>query len=210
MAPAPERLHFGWAMKGSQTSIWLSRIRRKSHIPGVYHFPHPPNILTLFVWCRYWVSSEKSGLRSRRMAASVCWAGIGMLYGTNASGLAWTSWQYNFTLFLLSLSISLCLSLSLNKLLALHLHHNHPGVEEEVWIRPKHTIMSAKPWLPADHYGSTMEIKSVKRRKREREKKKNNNKKEIQSTSYASHFHSLCAFNVWKRIAERMSRSKKK
>lgn len=136
--------------------------------------PPPPNILTLFVWCRYWVSSEKSGLRSRRMAASVCWAGIGMLYGTNASGLAWTSWQYNFTLFFFSPSPSLyvSLSLSLNKLLALHLHHNHPGVEEEVWIRPKHTIMSAKPWLPADHYGSTMEIKSVKRRKREREKKK--------------------------------------
>lgn len=114
MAPAPERLHFGWAMKGSQTSIWLSRIRRKSHIPGVYHFPHPPNILTLFVWCRYWVSSEKSGLRSRRMAASVCWAGIGMLYGTNASGLAWTSWQYNFTLFFFSPSPSLYVSLSLS------------------------------------------------------------------------------------------------
>lgn len=108
-------LAFGWAMKGSQTSIWLSRIRRKSHIPGVYHFPHTPNILTLFVWCRYWVSSEKSGLRSRRMAASICWAGIGMLYGTNASGLAWTSWQYNFTLFFFSPSPSLYVSLSLSQ-----------------------------------------------------------------------------------------------
>lgn len=33
-------------------------------------------------------------------------------------------------------------------------------------------------------------------------------KNKIHFTSYASHFHSLCAFNVWKRIAERMSRRK--
>lgn len=62
--------------------------------------------------------------------------------------------------------------------------------------RPSHDC------LPASYAGSTMEdLMSVKRRK---------GKNKIHSTSYASHFHSLCAFNVWKRIAERMSRSTKK
>lgn len=154
-----------------KTSFWLSNERLKNinmaeqdkkKEPYSKPVSHSLHIL-LFVWCRYWVSSEKSGLRSLRMAASVCWSGIGMLYGTNASGLAWTSQQYHFTLSL-SLPLFLYVSLSLNKFLTHHLHHNHNSVEEKVQIRPKCRNMLAKPWLPASHAGSTTEIKCVKRR----------------------------------------------
>lgn len=103
-----------------KTSFWLSNERLKNinvaeldkkkepYSKSVSHSLH----ILLFVWCRYWVSSEKSGLRSPRMAASVCWSGIGMLYGTNASGLAWTSQQCHFTL---SLSAALFLYVSLSQ-----------------------------------------------------------------------------------------------
>lgn len=108
-----------------KTSFWLSNERLKNinmaeqdkkkepYSKSVSHSLH----ILLFVWCRYWVSSEKSGLRSLRMAASVCWGGIGMLYGTNASTLAWTSQQYPSTLspsLLLSLYASLSISFSLS------------------------------------------------------------------------------------------------
>lgn len=160
-----------------KTSFWLSNERLKNinmaeqdkkkepYSKSVSHSLH----ILLFVWCRYWVSSEKSGLRSLRMAASFCWSGIGMLYGTNASRLAWIAQQYPFTLSL-SPPLSSSRSLSLNKFLALHLHHNHNSVEDEVWIGPKCRGMSSEPWLPASHDGSTMEIKSAKRGKEKQNK----------------------------------------
>lgn len=199
-----------------KTSFWLSNERLKNinvaeqdkkKEPYSKSISHSLHIL-LFVWCRYWVSSEKSGLRSPRMEASVCWSGIGMLYGTNASGLAWTSQQYHFTL---SLSPALFLYVSLsNKFFAHHLYHNHNSVEEEVWIRPKRGVMSPKPWLPASHARSTMEIKSVKGRKGKKKTQKNN----IHFTSYAFHFHSLYAFNVkkdfWKDVKKQQKRDWKR
>lgn len=106
----------------------------------VSHFLH----ILLFVWCRYWVSSEKSGLRRLRMAASVCWSGIGMLYGTNASGLAWTSQQYHFTL-PLSPALPVYVSLPLDKFHALHLHHDLERAAGASWIRPKCRITTAEP-----------------------------------------------------------------
>lgn len=194
-----------------KTSFWLSNERLKNinvaeqdkkKEPYSKSISHSLHIL-LFVWCRYWVSSEKSGLRSPRMEASVCWSGIGMLYGTNASGLAWTSQQYHFTL---SLSPALFLYVSLsNKFFAHHLYHNHNSVEEEVWIRPKRGVMSPKPWLPASHARSTMEIKSVKGRKGEK------NHKKTTSTSLHTPFTSILYMRLtWKRISEKMSRSNKK
>lgn len=62
-----------------RTSFWLSNERLKNinvaeqdkkkepYSKSVSHSLH----ILLFVWCRYWVSSEKSGLHSPRMAASV-------------------------------------------------------------------------------------------------------------------------------------------
>lgn len=102
--------------------------------------------------------------------------------------------------FSLSRSIPLCLPL--DKFLAHHLHHNHNGVcvvggRRRCGLGLNVESCRPEPWLPASHARSTMEIKSVKRRKGERggeRKKKQENK--IHSTSYASHFHFLCAFNV--------------
>lgn len=196
-----------------KTSFWLSNERLKNinmaeqdkkkepYSKSVSHSLH----ILLFVWCRYWVSSEKSGLRSLRMAASVCWSEIGMLYGTNASGLAWTSQQYPFTLSLspaLALYVSRSITFSLTvSIIPTTVWRTRCGLGLNVEsCRPSHDCLPA--CLPASHAGSTMEdLMSVKRRK---------GKNKIHSTSYASHFHSLCAFNVWKRIAERMSRSKRK
>lgn len=41
--------------------------KKEPYSKSVSHSLH----ILLFVWCRYWVSSEKSGLRSPRMAVEV-------------------------------------------------------------------------------------------------------------------------------------------
>lgn len=118
MAPAPERLHFGWAMKGSQTSIWLSRIRRKSHIPGVYHFPpHPPTPQYPHPICMVQILGLK---REIRIAFSqngsirlLSWNRNVIRNQCIRTGLDILTIQLH-TFFLLSLSVSLCLSLSLS------------------------------------------------------------------------------------------------
>lgn len=157
---------------------------------------HSVHIL-LFVWCRYWVSSEKSGFRPLRMAASVCWSGIGMLYGTNASGYrldisTMPSHTSPLSLSASHVSLSVTFSLSISIITT-------SEWSEEVRIRPRCRIMSDSRCVhPKNKVCYRIIII----------KKKNPNK--MRSTSYASHFHSLCALNVWKRIAERVSRSKTK
>lgn len=69
---------------------------------------------------------------------------------------------------------------TLNKFL--HLHHNQNSA-----LGLGSNLQSCQPGHAA-HAESTMEIKSARRRKQ--------NKQEILVASHASHFHSLCAFNL--------------
>lgn len=148
MAPAPERLHFGfWLSNERLTNINMAEQDKKKEpyswcvsLSTHPQYPHPI--------CMVQILGLK---REIRIAFSqngsihlLSWNRNVIRNQCIRTGLDILTIQLH-TFFLLSLSVSLCLSLSLNKLLALHLHHNHPGVEEEVWIRPKHTIMSAKP-----------------------------------------------------------------
>lgn len=95
--------------------------------------PYPTHLY----WCRYWLSSKKSGLRP----------------SLNGS-IRPLKWNRNV---IRNQCIRTCLDifdnatshfhppspLPLNMFLPLHLHHNHNSMEEEVWISPKNTIMSA-------------------------------------------------------------------
>lgn len=123
-----------------------------------------------------------------------------MLYGTNASGLAWTSPQCHFTRFVSHLSLVLPVSLTR------HLHHNHDGVEEQAWIRPKRERHGGQ--TAASHARATMKIKSAKDVGGWVAEKKG---KKAKSTPLHTALTSiLSAPLTCKRIAERTTRSGKK
>lgn len=153
-------------MKGSKTSIWLSRIRRKSHIPGLYHIPSISlpicmvQILGLKREIRI-ASSQNGSIRLLRWNRNVIRNQCIQTY-LDISTIP-------LTLFL-SLprypSVSLCLSISFSLSISI--------ITTTVWrkrFRLGLNIQScwAEPWL------STMEIKVRKGKKRRRERKKQRN-----------------------------------
>lgn len=112
--------------------MWLSRIRRKSHIPSLYHIPSTPPICMVQIL----------GLK-REIRIAFSWDGSICLLKWNRNVI----WNQCIRARLdistvplhtraLSLSISLCLSLLLQVSRSGHLCHGH-GVEERAWIKPK-------------------------------------------------------------------------
>lgn len=179
--------------------MWQSRIRRKSHIPSQYHIP------SICPICMVQILSLKREIR--------------IAFSRNGS-IRLLKWNRNViwnqcirtcldisTKPLYTFHPSLSLSLSLRHLvplhlslvlpvLARHLHQNRNGVEEQAWIRPKRGGRVGQ--TAASHARATMKIKSAKDvwRRGGWGVWRKGKKAKIHSTSYGSHFHSLCTANV--------------
>ena len=111
-----------------------------------------------------------------------------MLYGTNASGPAWTS--PTMPLHTFGPSLSLCLPLVL-PVVARHLHQNHEGVEEQAWTEPKRE----------SHVGAGRRLSCSGRHGNKVSRSK------IHSAPYTALTSILSLPLTCKRIAERRSRS---
>lgn len=122
--------------KAQKTSMWLSRIRRKSHIPSLYHIPSTSPICMVQIL----------GLK-REIRIAFSWNGRICLLKWNRN-VIWNQCIRTcpdistVPLHTLALSLFVTPSLYVSRSFCKFPAHHNRGVEEQAWIKPK-----CKAWL---------------------------------------------------------------